>query len=51
MSRNDSTWVDKIMSEMVETNFDELKRKDYLFMADWLKTKGLRKLCSVFENV
>ena len=33
------------------TNFDEFKRKDCVFVADWVKTKGLRKLCSVFEGV
>ena len=32
---------------MAETsNFDELR-----IAADWLKTKGLHKLCSVFEGV
>ena len=43
---------------MVETagtsNFDEFKGKDCIFVADWLKTKGLHKLCSnylkVFKN-
>lgn len=35
---------------MVETNFDEFKEKDFGFMADWLKTKGLHKICSVFEG-
>ena len=39
------------MAETAETNFDEFKRKDCLFVADWLKTKGLHKLCSVFEGV
>ena len=24
---------------MAETNFDEFKRKDCVFMADWLRTK------------
>ena len=37
---------------MAETsNFDELKGKDCVFEAAWLKTKGLHKLCSVFEGV
>ena len=47
------------MAETAETNFDEFKGKDYGFVADWLKTKGLHKLCSVlilwkiylFDNV
>ena len=39
------------MAETAETNFDEFKRKDCIFMADWLKAKGLHKLCSVFEGV
>ena len=30
-----------------ETKFDEFKGKDYGFEADWLKTKGLHKHCSV----
>ena len=34
------------MVETVETNF-EFKGKDYGFVVDWLKTKGLHKLCSV----
>ena len=39
-------------AERAETsNFDELKGKDCVFVADWLKTKGLHKLCSVFEGV
>ena len=33
------------------TNFDVLKGKDCGFVADWLKTKGLHKLCSVFEVI
>ena len=40
------------MAETAETsNFDEFKGKDCIFEADWLKTKGLHKLCSVFEGV
>ena len=40
------------MAETAETlNFDEFKGNDYIFVADWLKTKGLHKLCSVFEDV
>ena len=36
---------------MAETsNFDEFKGKVGIFVADWLKTKGLHKLCSVFER-
>ena len=27
------------------------QEKDCVFVADWLKTKGLHKLCSVFEGV
>ena len=32
-------------------NSDEFKGKDCVFVADWLKTKGLHKLCSAFEGV
>ena len=40
------------MAETAGTsNFDEFKGKDWSFVADWLKTKGLHKLCSVFEGV
>ena len=40
------------MAETAETlNFDEFKAKDCVFVGDWLKTKGLYKLCSVFEGV
>ena len=39
------------MAETAATsNFDEFKEKDCVFVADWLKTKGLHKLCSVFEG-
>ena len=38
------------MVEAAEANFDELKRKDCVFVAEWLKTKGLHKLCSVFDS-
>ena len=38
------------MPETAETNFDEFKRKDCVFVADWLKTNGLHKLFSVFEG-
>ena len=34
-------------AEMMETNFDEFKGRDYEFVTDWLKTKDLHKLCSV----
>ena len=37
------------MGETAEANFDEFKGKDCVFVADWLKTKGLHKLRSVFE--
>ena len=32
-------------------NSKEFKGKDCVFVADWLKTKGLHKLCFVFEGV
>ena len=34
------TWVDKSGVKAAETNFDEYKRKDYVFVADWLKPKA-----------
>ena len=40
-----------IFPETAETNLDEFKGKDCVFVAEWLKTKGLHKLCSVFEGV
>ena len=39
------------MAETAETDFDEFKRIDCVFVANWLKTKGLYKLCTVFEGV
>ena len=40
------------MTETAETsNVDEFKGKDCVFVLDWLKTKGLHKLCSVCEGV
>ena len=30
---------------------DEFKGKDCVLVVDWLKTRGLHKLCSVFEGV
>ena len=39
------------MGETGETsNFDEFKGKDYVFVADWLKTKGVHKLCCVINK-
>ena len=37
--------------ETAKTNFDEFKGKDCVFVAEWLKTKGLHKLCFAFEGV
>ena len=52
MSCTDYTWVDKsCMAETSETDFDEFKGKDCVSVTDWLKSKGLHKLCSVFEGV
>ena len=31
------------MAETAETKFDEFKRKDCVFVLDWLKTKGLHR--------
>ena len=36
---------------MAETSLDAFKEKDTRFMADWLKSKGLYKLCSVLEGI
>ena len=36
---------------MTEASLDALKAKDTRFVADWLKSKGLHKLCSVFEGI
>ena len=33
------------------SNFDECKGKDCVFVADWLKTKGLYELRFLFEGV
>ena len=36
---------------MAKTSLHALKAKDTRFVADWLKSKGLHKLCSVFEGI
>ena len=36
---------------MAETSLDAFKAKDTRFVADSLKSKGLHKLCSVFEGI
>ena len=42
----------KIMAETAErSNSDEFKGKECVFVGDWLKTKGLHKLCSILEGV
>ena len=33
------------------TSIDAFKAKDTRFVVDWLKSKGLHKLCSVFEGI
>jgi len=35
---------------MVEST-DDFKAKDIRFAVDWLKSKGLDKLCCVFEGI
>ena len=37
------------MAETAVTNFDDFREKDCVFVADWLKTKGLHKLYSVLK--
>ena len=36
---------------MAETSLDAFKVKDTQFVEDWLKSKGLHKLCSIFEGI
>ena len=36
---------------MAKTSLNAFKAKDTRFEADWLKSKGLHKLCSVFEGI
>ena len=36
---------------MAETSLGALKAKDTRFVVDWVKSKGLHKLCSVFEGI
>ena len=36
---------------MAKTNLHAFKAKDTRFVADWLKSKGLHKLCSVFKGI
>ena len=37
--------------DTVKTSLRAFKAKDTRFVADWLKSKGLHKLCSVLEGV
>ena len=36
---------------MADTSLDDFKAKDFRFVAEWLRSKGLDKLCSVFEGI
>ena len=36
---------------MAKTSRHAFKAKDTRFAADWLKSKGLHKLCSLFEGI
>ena len=36
---------------MAKTSLHALKAKDNRFVGDWLKGKGLHKLCSVFQGI
>ena len=36
---------------MAKTSLHAFKAKDTRFVADWLKSKGLHKRCSVFEGI
>ena len=36
---------------MTKTSLHAFEAKDTRFVADWLKSKGLPKLCSVFEGI
>ena len=36
---------------MADTSLDAFEAKDTRFVAEWLKSKGLHKLCSVFEGI
>ena len=36
---------------MAKTSLHAFKAKDTRFVAEWLKSKGLHKLCSVFEGI
>ena len=35
----------------METSLDAFKTKDTRLVVDWMKKKGLHKLCSVFEGI
>ena len=48
LRRADSTKRDKSWRRQAS---DAFKAKDTGFVADWLRSKGLYKLCSVFEGI
>ena len=43
--------INKSWQRRWRQTFDEFKGKYCVFMAEWLKTKGLHKLCCTFEGV
>ena len=43
--------LNKLWQRLRRLTFDEFKGKCCIFVAEWLKTKGLHELCSVFEGV
>ena len=49
LCHTDSMWRDKPWQR--QGSIDALEAKDTRFVADWLKSKGLHKLCSVFEVI
>ena len=40
-----------LLAIMVKASLDAFKAKDTRFVVDWLKSKVLHKLCSVFEGI
>ena len=36
--------------KIINTSFEEFKRKTIFFVLQWLKQKELEKLCEIFEN-
>ena len=43
-------WDDFCTGKTINVSFEEFKGKDDFFVREWLRQKGLEKLCEIFES-